>query len=130
MLEHEFSRLKYETDGRGDFNGYPDDLDVDYTEEEFDYKQVKLDLAIDGDPFLTKDKVRHKESLKLLEINVLQKMHEESTMAIDGIEIVERPEITLQNLMRVLAYIDWRKLINSEKNIVNGEISPRSSCNH
>lgn len=37
LLEHEFSRLKYECDGRGDYNGYPDEVDVDYTEEEFDY---------------------------------------------------------------------------------------------
>ena len=125
LLEHEFSRLKYETDGKGDFNGYPDELDGEYTLEEFDYNQVKLDLAVDGDPFITKDRVKHKESLKLLEINALQKLHEESTMAIDGIEIVERPEITLQNLNRLPAFQEWRKLINNERDMINGKLSPK-----
>lgn len=71
LLQHEFSRLKYDPDGKGDFKGFPDEIDVEYSEEEFDYDQVKLDLTVEGDPFITKDKVNPKETLKLLEINAL-----------------------------------------------------------
>lgn len=48
---------------RPDCNGYPDDVDVEYTDEEFNYDQIKLDLALESDPCLSKDRIRIKDTL-------------------------------------------------------------------
>lgn len=65
---------------RPDCNGYPSDYEVEYTDEEFNYDQTKLDLALECDPCLSKDSIRIKDSFKLLEIHALQKLHEESLL--------------------------------------------------
>jgi hypothetical protein len=51
--------------------GYPSDLDAEYTDEEYNYDQKKLDLALDNDPCIKKDSIRIKDSLKMLEIYAL-----------------------------------------------------------
>ena len=66
-----------------------------YTEELFDYDSKKLELALDREPDVTKDRVSFKDSLKLLEVYSLQKIYEDNIVTIDGMEIIEKPQITI-----------------------------------
>jgi hypothetical protein len=67
-LRHEFSKLKFNHKMEPVCTGYPSDLDAEYTDEEFNYDQKKLDLALDNDPCIKKDSIRIKDSLRMLEI--------------------------------------------------------------
>ncbi|CDW74407.1 UNKNOWN [Stylonychia lemnae] len=123
VLKHEFSKLKFNNKMEPICTGYPSDVEAEYTDEEFHYDQKKIDLALDNDPIIKKDSIRIKDSLKLLEIYALQNFYKESTIQIDGMEIVERPEITIQNLNRVPAYKEWKNAtdLENKKDIQNKE---------
>lgn len=87
-----------------DFNGYPEILNELYTEEVFEYDSRKLELALDRVNDVTRDRINFKDTLKLLEVHALQKMHEENVVQIEGIEIFEKPHLTIHNYQKVPAY--------------------------
>lgn len=84
---------------------------------------------------MTKDRVSPKETLKLLEIYALQKFYEsnpsyfnknqktnnslvlsrnDNIISIEGVEIADRPHLTVQNYQKLPLYQEWQKLIETE----------------
>lgn len=47
----------------------------------------------------------------------MQNFHTEQVVIIDGIDITERQEITLQNMNRLPAYQEWKKSIDDKKDM-------------
>jgi hypothetical protein len=41
-------------------------------------------------------------------------MHDDRSMLVDGIKIIERPEITISNYTRVPAFTEWRKVVDAD----------------
>jgi hypothetical protein len=52
--------------GRADYRGYPSDVNVEYTEEKFDYDQVKTNLIFARVQDVTRDRVSFRETLRTL----------------------------------------------------------------
>jgi hypothetical protein len=57
LLRHEFSQLKFEDGCNPDFKGYPENALDEYTEETFEYDKIKVELVIEKEPLISKDRV-------------------------------------------------------------------------
>jgi hypothetical protein len=103
-LRHDFSALKYDDKLEPDFKGYPDEIAESYVEDVLDYSKTRLSLVLDRDHNVTKDRVNFKDSLKTVEVAAIRRLLSTSTLKVDGAEISEKAEITLQNYQKMPFY--------------------------
>jgi hypothetical protein len=79
-MKHSFTEMKFReiTNGgiNSDFSGIvSSDEGEDFCNEVLNYNEKKLDLAVDRVPDVTKDTVSFKETMMLLELHAVQKLH-------------------------------------------------------
>jgi len=67
----------------------------------FDYGKEKIELIIDREPNVTRDRVNFKESLKTIEIAAVRKLLGPIEHRIEGTEMSERADVNLQNFERL-----------------------------
>jgi hypothetical protein len=69
--------------------------------------------VLDREPDITRDRVSVKESLALLELHAMQKIHTLNLIKIEGVPaFYERPNFTKGNFMKSPSYLEWRKIVD------------------
>jgi hypothetical protein len=92
-MSHEFSKLRFDENNKPVFDYIA--LTEQCCEDVLQYDQIDLDLVVDRVPKVTKRFVSHRDTYTLMEINAMIRMTETEVNIIDGIKIIEKPEINL-----------------------------------
>ena len=120
-MKHAFTEMKFRENNSGginaDFSGVANsDQGEEFVNEVLNYNEKKLDLAVDRVPDVTKETISFKETMMMLELHAVQKLHRRKLINIQGAEnIYERPMLTKSNYMDSQSYQEWRKLIDATK---------------